>query len=116
MNKFAPFILVTLSIGAAVGWFGPGTPAMLSVSNNASTQASDARLAVMQRDQWLAGETVLPRADVGGAIGATALEQLAERAERRGDEYSRGHAVVLVTNRKARNGMNVPGQEKAPAT
>lgn len=62
--KFAPFILVTVAIGALVGWFGPGAPDMASLQNSAS-QDSEAELEVMQQEQWLAGETVLPRAEDG---------------------------------------------------
>jgi aspartyl protease family protein len=62
--KFGTFIAMTLGVGMLVGWFGPGAPNMASAPQAADEQ-SPSRLAAMQRDQWLAGETVLPRADDG---------------------------------------------------
>jgi aspartyl protease family protein len=62
--KFAPFILVTLAVGAVIGWFGPGAPDMTSAPNTAGEQSPE-RLAVLQQESWNAGETVLPRADDG---------------------------------------------------
>ena len=62
--KFSAFIGMTLGIGMLVGWFGPGAPDMNSTSSS-SGEPAQAQLEVMQRDQWLAGETVLPRADDG---------------------------------------------------
>ena len=62
--KFGTFIGLTLGVGMLVGWFGPGAPDV-SPTPSSSGEPSPAQLAVMQRDQWLAGETVLPRADDG---------------------------------------------------
>jgi aspartyl protease family protein len=62
--KFGTFIGITLGVGMLVGWFGPGAPDV-STTSSSSGEPSQARLAAMQRDQWLAGETVLPRADDG---------------------------------------------------
>jgi aspartyl protease family protein len=62
--KFGGFIAITLGVGMLVGWFGPGAPDLNSLPD-AANGPSQAQLEVMQRDQWLAGETVLPRADDG---------------------------------------------------
>jgi aspartyl protease family protein len=63
--KFAPFVVITIAIGLAVGWLAPGAPDQAAESSTGSEQESSAELAVMQRDQWLAGEVVLPRAEDG---------------------------------------------------
>jgi aspartyl protease family protein len=77
VNKFAPFIAVTIAAGLLVGWFAPGAPDT-SGEAGATAQDATAELEVLQQEQWLAGEVVLPReadghfyADVG-VDGATA--------------------------------------------
>ena len=101
--KFATFIGITLGVGMLVGWFGPGAPDV-SPTPSSSGEPSPAQLAVMQRDQWLAGETVLPRADDGhfyadvtvdGAstqmlvdTGATTVALTTEDADRIGEKVS----------------------------
>jgi aspartyl protease family protein len=62
--KFSAFIGITLAVGLAVGWMAPDGSDLNSAPETAS-EGSPAQLEVMQRDQWLAGETVLPRADDG---------------------------------------------------
>jgi aspartyl protease family protein len=62
--KFGPFIALTIAAGLVVGWLAPGAPDTASEQATGEKEAS-AQLEVMQRDQWLAGEEVLPRADDG---------------------------------------------------
>ncbi len=63
--KFAPFVVVTIVIGAAVGWLAPGAPETATETKPESEQGSEPQLDVLQQDQWNAGEVVLPRADDG---------------------------------------------------
>ena len=46
---------------ALVGWMAPDASDMASLASSSGTAEADAQLEVMQRDQWLAGEVVLPR-------------------------------------------------------
>ena len=62
--KFGPFILGTLVIGAAVGWLAPGADMAGGADAEVASESPD-HLGVLQQDQWLAGETVLPRAEDG---------------------------------------------------
>ena len=62
--KFGPFIAITLVIGAAVGWLAPDASDTVSTPGAAS-EDSEAQLNALQQEQWLAGETVLPRAEDG---------------------------------------------------
>ena len=62
--KFGPFIAITLVVGAAVGWLAPSGSDLISTEDAASEDAQ-AKLDVLQQDQWLAGETLLPRAEDG---------------------------------------------------
>jgi aspartyl protease family protein len=63
--KFGPFIAIVVAVGALVGWFAPSAPDTADVPDADSAQQTAAQLEVLQRDQWLAGEVVLPRADDG---------------------------------------------------
>ena len=62
--KFGSFIGITLVVGALVGWFAPSGSDMASTPEAAS-ESSQTQLNALQQDQWLAGETVLPRAEDG---------------------------------------------------
>ena len=62
--KFGAFIGITLAVGLAVGWLAPPGSDVNPAPERTSEEAP-AQLAAMQQDQWLAGETVLPRADDG---------------------------------------------------
>ena len=62
--KFGSFIAITLAVGAAVGWLAPGPSKVASLPDAASEDSPD-QLNALQQDQWLAGETVLQRADDG---------------------------------------------------
>ena len=101
--KFGAFIGITLAVGLAIGWLAPGGSKLNSVPDKASDEPR-AQLEVMQQDQWLAGETVLPRADDGhfyaevtdhGAsahmlvdTGATVIALTAEDAQAMGVSWS----------------------------
>jgi len=63
--KFGPFVAITVAVGAFVGWFAPRAPGPVPQTKAASEQDSSAQLDVLQQDQWLAGEVVLPRSDDG---------------------------------------------------
>ena len=63
--KFAPFIAVTIAIGAAVGWLAPGAPETAAEEKAAQAPDSADRLDVLREDQWSAGETALQRAGDG---------------------------------------------------
>ncbi len=62
--KFGAFVVMTLAIGATVGWLAPIESDLTSLPDAAGKQSSD-QLDVLQQEQWLAGETVLTRADDG---------------------------------------------------
>ena len=77
VNKFAPFVTLTIAAGLLVGWFAPAMPDAASPASAGEAQ-SEAELEMLQRQQWNAGEVVLEReadghfyADVG-VDGATA--------------------------------------------
>ena len=59
--KFGPFMAIVVGFGALVGWMAPGPSDMTSLSNPGNAADSDAQMNAVQRDQWLAGEVVLPR-------------------------------------------------------
>lgn len=63
--KFGPFVVLTLAAGALVGWFAPGMSDPTAAPGVAKPKDAEAQLEVLQRDQWLAGEVVLPRAEDG---------------------------------------------------
>src|SRR5262245_56642238 len=77
MNRFAPFVTLTVAAGLLVGWFAPGMPDTASPASAGNGQ-SEAELEMLRQQQWNAGEVVLEReadghfyADVG-VDGATA--------------------------------------------
>ena len=104
--KFGPFIALTIGAGLLVGWFAPSAPGTSPEHATAGDEASQAQLEVLQQEQWLAGETVLPRADDGhfyadvtidgGSAhmlvdtGATTVALTAEDAEAMGISWSDG--------------------------
>jgi aspartyl protease family protein len=59
--KFGPFIAIVIGFGALVGWMAPAPSEMSSLASPGKTAQSDAQMNALQRDQWLAGEVVLPR-------------------------------------------------------
>ena len=63
--KFGSFIAVVVGFGALIGWMAPGPSEMTSLSSPGSEAESEAQMNALQRDQWLAGEVVLPRAGDG---------------------------------------------------
>lgn len=63
--KFTPFVVTTLAVGAAVGWFAPDVSDKPAEMNLDGPQRAEAQLEVLQEEQWLAGEVVLPRAGDG---------------------------------------------------
>lgn len=76
--KFGSFLATIIAVGLVVGWFAPGAPDTASPAGAGSAQEAGDHLDVLQQEQWLAGEVVLPReadghfyADVG-VDGATA--------------------------------------------
>jgi aspartyl protease family protein len=77
VDKFAPFVTLTIAAGLLVGWFAPGVPDTANQAGAGSAEAQ-AELGVLQQEQWNSGEVVLAReadghfyADVG-VDGATA--------------------------------------------
>ncbi len=62
--KFGSFVVMTLAIGATVGWLAPAGSDQVSLPDAAGKESPD-QLDVLQQDQWLAGETVLQRAEDG---------------------------------------------------
>jgi aspartyl protease family protein len=62
--KFAPFVIGTLAVGAAVGWLAPGAPETAAEAQPGG-EAESSKIDVLQQEQWLSGEVVLPRADDG---------------------------------------------------
>ena len=109
--QFRAFLGITLAAGMAVGWLAPGGSELNPVPDAAS-EDPPAPLEMMQRDQWLAGETVLPRADDGhfyaevtvdGAAahmlvdtGATTIALTADDAEAMGIAWSDGDVVPVA--------------------
>ena len=109
--KFGAFIGITLAVGLAVGGLAP-SGSELSTAPDKANDEPPAQLEVMQRDQWLAGETVLPRADDGhfyaevtvdGAsahmlvdTGATMIALTAEDAEAMGITWSDSDVVPVA--------------------
>lgn len=63
--KFGPFIAVTIGAGLLVGWFAPSGPVTVPVPAATRKEQAAAQLDMLQRDQWNAGEVVLPRAADG---------------------------------------------------
>jgi aspartyl protease family protein len=65
--KFGPFIATTIAIGLAVGWLAPSGPDKrpAPAAPAAQPDAASAQLAALQREQWLSGEVMLPRASDG---------------------------------------------------
>lgn len=63
--KQGALVVIVLTVGATVGWIAPGAPDTSSAPSAASTPDSAAQLDMLQRDEWLAGEVVLPRASDG---------------------------------------------------
>lgn len=66
--KFAPFVVITLVVGAAVGWLAPGaseTSVETAPPNELEATETPAEMEAMQRDHWLAGEMVLSRDEDG---------------------------------------------------
>jgi len=63
--KFGPFIAVTIGAGLFVGWFAPSVPDTAAVPTTTRQEQATGQLEVLQQEHWLAGETVLPRADDG---------------------------------------------------
>jgi aspartyl protease family protein len=59
--KFGPFIAMVIGCGALVGWMAPGPTEMTSLASPGKAAESDAQMNALQREQWLAGEVVLPR-------------------------------------------------------
>lgn len=104
--RFGPFIAITIGCGALVGWFAPDVADTSSEQAATGEKESSAQLEVLQQEQWLAGETVLPRADDGhfyadvtidgGSAhmlvdtGATTVALTAEDAEAMGISWSDG--------------------------
>ena len=109
--QFRAVLGITLAAGMAVGWLAPGGSELNPVPDAAS-EDPPAPLEMMQRDQWLAGETVLPRADDGhfyaevtvdGAAahmlvdtGATTIALTADDAEAMGIAWSDGDVVPVA--------------------
>ena len=70
MVKFAPFVVVTICVGALVGWFAPDASEQMRTvsappSGEALMTAAENRLDVAQQDTMSGGEVVLPRAADG---------------------------------------------------
>ena len=66
MNRFAPFVVITIAIGAAVGWLSPGSPEVVpAAAAGTADDAESAQLQALQEEQWLTGEFAIPRADDG---------------------------------------------------
>jgi aspartyl protease family protein len=64
--KFGSFFVLTLAAGALVGWFAPGgSERKPAVAEEAEAAATEDRLEIVRREQWLAGEVVLPQAGDG---------------------------------------------------
>ena len=62
--KFASFVIGTIAVGAAVGWLAPSDPEAAAEAQPGG-EAEATKIDVLQREQWLSGEVVLPRADDG---------------------------------------------------
>jgi len=94
-------LMVILAAGGLLGWFAPH---IAEREPAAASEATDERLAVLQHDQWLAGEVVLQRAgdghfyaevsaESGSALmlvdtGASMIALTAEDADAMGVEWS----------------------------
>jgi len=72
MDKFAPFVVGVIAIGAAVGWLAPGPSEVAPVAPSGGG-SDQAKLEVLQ-DQWLAGEVVLPRGPDGHFYADVAVD------------------------------------------
>ena len=102
--KFVPFFAATIAVGVLAGWLAPGSPDAPPVPRPATELARSDELALLQQEQWLAGDVVLARspdghfyADVeadGASVhmlvdtGATTVALTAEDAETLGIEWS----------------------------
>ena len=68
MMKFAPFVLMTVMVGALVGWFAPDSSEQVqavAAPSPESASAAQGQLAVVQQDEGQLGEVILPRAPDG---------------------------------------------------
>ena len=65
--KFATFVVITIGVGATVGWLAPDAAGDDAEPNAAATAADEAerQLEVLDEESWLAGETFLPRSEDG---------------------------------------------------
>jgi len=63
--KFVPFIAVTIGAALLVGWLAPSGPVAVEAPAPSREDQAAAELEMLQRDQWNAGEMVLPRAEDG---------------------------------------------------
>ena len=84
MNKFVPFVVITIALGAGVGWFAPDANDVALTPEAVEEQDPEqARLAALQQEQWLSGEFAIPRADDGHfyadvTIGGTSASMLVD--------------------------------------
>ena len=65
MNKFAPFVVTTIAFGALVGWMAPDAGEEAPVTALAAPESDPSQLGVLQQEDWVTGEFVIPRADDG---------------------------------------------------
>jgi aspartyl protease family protein len=65
MMKVAPFVVVTIAIGGAVGMMAPGDSTPAVVAPAGIQPAAEAQLKTVQQEDWVGGEVVLQRAGDG---------------------------------------------------
>ncbi|HYD23926.1 MAG TPA: TIGR02281 family clan AA aspartic protease [Croceibacterium sp.] len=91
-----PFIAIVIATGALIGWLAPGAPDAPASAGAAGPGESANRLEVVQREQWLAGEVVLPRESDGHFYADVAVDGATTRML-----VDTGASVVALTGADA---------------
>jgi aspartyl protease family protein len=63
--RFGSFFVLTIAVGALVGWFAPDATSSAQTATGASSAPAPERLAVARSERWHADEVVLRRGDSG---------------------------------------------------
>lgn len=105
--KFTPFVVVTVMIGAFVGWFAPDGAGPSAVAGSAPVPNASTRLDVARDRAWNAGEVVLERAGDGHFYADVLVEGATARML-----VDTGASVVALTGEDA-DALGVEWDEEA---